>query len=178
MGITPPSTCPWIDQLASGLPPSTIRPIQTRFRSGSGPQVLNLAVDGNSPAHYAKGTWSHLRAPTPCKQTVSGSLDYPFGVLFTFPSRYLFAIGFQLVFSLIPWSGRIPTELHILRGTRDLNPCRPIAFRLRGSHPLWLAFPRHSTKHRLCNCTACIRQARLIPLHPCRNGRILDTTSV
>ena len=38
-------------------------------------------------------------------------------VLFTFPSRYLFTIGHQVVFSLIPWSGQIPAEFHVLRST-------------------------------------------------------------
>ena len=41
------------------------------------------------------------------------------GVLFTFPSRYLFTIGCQGVFSLIPWSGRIHAEFHVHRITWD-----------------------------------------------------------
>ena len=41
------------------------------------------------------------------------------GVLFTFPSRYLSTIGSQVVFSLIPWSGRIHAEFHLHRITRD-----------------------------------------------------------
>ena len=41
-------------------------------------------------------------------------------VLFTFPSQYLFTIGHYLVFSLAKWSSRIPTELHVLRGTQEL----------------------------------------------------------
>ena len=41
----------------------------------------------------------------------------PPGVLFTFPSRYSFTIGHQVVFSLTPWSGLIPTEFHVLRST-------------------------------------------------------------
>ena len=44
----------------------------------------------------------------------------PLGVLFTFPSRYLFTIGHQVVFSLIPWSGLILTEFHVLHDTRDI----------------------------------------------------------
>ena len=36
------------------------RPIQTRFRYGSAPEVLNLAIDSNSPVHYAKGTQSSV----------------------------------------------------------------------------------------------------------------------
>ncbi len=43
------------------------------------------------------------------------------GVLFTFPSRYLFTIGCQLVFSLIPWSGRIHAEFHVHRITWDTS---------------------------------------------------------
>ena len=45
----------------------------------------------------------------------------PPGVLFTFPSRYLFTIGHQVVFSLIPWSGLILTGLHVSHDTRDMH---------------------------------------------------------
>ena len=41
------------------------------------------------------------------------------GVLFTFPSRYCFSIGYTLVFSLTRWSSLIHTEFHGLRATRD-----------------------------------------------------------
>jgi hypothetical protein len=41
------------------------------------------------------------------------------GVLFTFPSRYCFAIGHTGVFSLTRWSSLIHTEFHGLRATRD-----------------------------------------------------------
>jgi hypothetical protein len=40
------------------------------------------------------------------------------GVLFTFPSRYWFAIGRQVVFSLGRWSSQIPTGFHGPRGTQ------------------------------------------------------------
>ena len=43
------------------------------------------------------------------------------GVLFTFPSRYLFTIGRQGVFSLIQWSGRIHAEFHVHRITWDAS---------------------------------------------------------
>ena len=52
------------------------------------------------------------------------------GVLFTFPSRYLFTIGCQGVFSLIPWSGQIHAEFHVHRITWD-TPRGPQAF----AHP-------------------------------------------
>ena len=41
-------------------------------------------------------------------------------MLFTFPSRYLFTIGRQLVFSLAQWSARIHTRLHLYRVTQEL----------------------------------------------------------
>src|SRR5215475_7428179 len=57
------------------------RPVRTRFRFGSGAEHLNLAHDGKSPDHYAKGTPSpgHCcrRAPTACRRVVSGSLSSP-----------------------------------------------------------------------------------------------------
>ncbi len=39
-------------------------------------------------------------APTPRKQMVSGSFHPPSGVLFTFPSRYLFAIDLKKYLAL------------------------------------------------------------------------------
>ena len=41
------------------------------------------------------------------------------GVLFTFPSRYSFAIGLPGVFSLAGWSRRIRAEFLVLRVTQD-----------------------------------------------------------
>ena len=40
-------------------------------------------------------------------------------VLFTFPSRYLFAIGLRRVFSLGGWARRIHTGFHVPRATQD-----------------------------------------------------------
>ena len=62
------------------------------------------------------------------------------GVLFTFPSRYLFTIGRSVVFSLTRWSWQIQTGLHVSRLTwvpRSASSC----FRVRGCHALWRAFP-------------------------------------
>ena len=42
----------------------------------------------------------------------------PLGVLFTFPSRYYYTIGYRGVFSLTPWSGQIPTGFLVSRSTR------------------------------------------------------------
>ena len=41
------------------------------------------------------------------------------GVLFTFPSRYWYAIGLTRVFSLAGWARRIRAGLHVSRVTQD-----------------------------------------------------------
>jgi hypothetical protein len=52
------------------------------------------------------------------------------GVLFAFPSRYWFAIGRQVVFSLGRWSSRIPTGLLEPRGTQvPSRSSRLVAYR-------------------------------------------------
>jgi hypothetical protein len=101
------------------------RPIQTRFRYGY-PTRVNLATYRNSQAHSSKGTRSlhashqDWHAPTACRHTVSGTISRPLtGVLFTFPSRYLFTIGHQGVFRLRRWSSQIHTEFLGLRATWD-----------------------------------------------------------
>ena len=52
----------------------------------------------------------------------------PPGVLFTFPSRYLFTIGHVRVFSLTTWSWQIQTEFHVVRPTWEINSMRYIIF--------------------------------------------------
>ena len=78
-GLTPASTCPWVDHSASGLQHATERPVQTRFRSGF-PSLVNLATHRNSQAHSSKGRHrghgrSHDDALTDCKPTVSGTIS-------------------------------------------------------------------------------------------------------
>ena len=66
----------------------------------------------------------------------------PPGVLFTFPSQYCSAIGHQVVFRLGGWSPRLLIGFHVSGDTLEL--LRSLSVRLRGCHPLWLAFPYHS----------------------------------
>ena len=65
-------------------------------------------------------------------------------MLFTFPSQYLFTIGLSGVFSLGGWSPHIQTGFHVSRPT---HLSLKYAFHIRGYHPLWLFFPKHSIKH-------------------------------
>jgi len=70
----------------------------------------------------------------------------PPGVLFTFPSRYLSAIGHQGVFRLSGWSRQIHSEFHGLAATwGDVKEVS--CFRLRGYHPLCRTFPSPSTNN-------------------------------
>ena len=55
-------------------------------------------------------------------------------VLFTFPSRYWFTIGRQLVFSLTPWSAQIHAAFHVCRATQG----HPRADRIFGHGPFTL----------------------------------------
>ncbi len=72
-----------------------------------------------------------------------------FGVLFTFPSRYWFAIGLSVVFSLAGWSPRIHAEFLVFR-TTQVPPRLRTRFRVRVFHPLRKCFPALSPN--LCGC--------------------------
>ena len=92
-GVTLASTCSWQDHMASGLILATERPVQTRFRYGSAIK-LNLAAKIKSPAHSSIGTPSPINGLRSFVSIWFHVLFHsPYGVLFTFPSRYLFAIG-------------------------------------------------------------------------------------
>ena len=94
------------------------RPLQTRSRFGSGALRLNLAAHSNSPARSTKSTRS-LSLPLLVNIGFQVLFHSPPGVLFTFPSRYCFTIGHQVVFSLGRWSSLLPTRFHVSRGTLD-----------------------------------------------------------
>ena len=70
------------------------------------------------------------------------------GVLFTFPSRYWFAIGRRLVFSLGGWALRIQAGFHVSRPTWG-DGGDGSALRRRGFHPLWRRFPAASARASL-----------------------------
>ena len=95
-----------------------MRPIQTRFRFGSGPSVLNLAAHRNSPARSTKSTTSHsCGALSACKHTVSGSFSLPSRGSFHLSLTVLCAIGHWIVFSLGGWSLLLPTGFLVSCGT-------------------------------------------------------------
>src|SRR5215203_3717493 len=116
------------------------------------PHGLTSPRTTNSQAHSSKGTLSPLLGRL---QRIVGTrfqvlFHSPPGVLFTFPSRYLSAIGHQVVFRLRGWSPQIRTGFLGPRTTWEL-PREATPFRLRGLHPLRRAFQDPSTMTRLCN---------------------------
>ena len=123
MTVTSPSTCPWLDHPVSGLTLHTRRPFKTRFRFAY-TYRLKLACNANSLTHYAKGTLSPATYKVTRLQRLVGVQFQVYftpllGVLFTFPSRYLFTIGRQGVLSLRGWAPQIHAELHVDRATRE-----------------------------------------------------------
>ena len=66
-------------------------------------------------------------------------------MLFTFPSRYWYAIGLSGVFSLAGWSRRIRAEFLVLRVTQDAT--RPHSYSYTGLSPSMMQLSRcfHST---------------------------------
>ena len=111
-GLTPASVCPWVAHPASRLQHTTKRHLKGSL-SLRLVSKLNLAAHRNSLAHSTKGTPSRL---TPLRPLVSTRFQVlfhsPLGVLFTFPSRYWFAIGLLAVFSLGGWSRRTQDSFH------------------------------------------------------------------
>ena len=86
-------------------------------------------------------------------------------VLFTFPSRYLCAIGLSVVFSLAGWSPLVPAEFLVLRGTQ-VPPDGQICISRTGLSPsvarLSCLF-RYASRHvrrRSYNPGRCQRQPR------------------
>ena len=77
--------------------------------------VTRWLVLQKAPHHPHKGLWAVVGTRF---QVLFHS---PPGVLFTFPSRYCFTIGHQVVFSLGRWSSLLPTRFHVSRGTLEQN---------------------------------------------------------
>ena len=119
-GLTPASACPRIAHPASRPRRATERPVQTRFRSGSlgglaSPRtVTRWLILQKARRHGRSGP---LRLLGGARFQVL--FHSPLGVLFTFPSRYWFAIGRRRVFSLGGWSPRIRSGFLVAGPTRE-----------------------------------------------------------
>ena len=120
-----------------------LRPFQTRFPFGFIPYIVfNLAIYNNSPDRSTKSTISHLNVLYLLVNIGFQVLFHsPPGVLFTFPSRYCFTIGHQVVFSLMGWSPHIHTRFHVPRITLDTIMLALLSY--TGLSPSMVCFPKH-----------------------------------
>ena len=167
----PPGFQPWWVRSSTRSYPRFNLPMDRSLRFGSrvcdcvalfglafataSPHGLTSPRIANSQAHSSKGTRSRrIRRSKTLPRLVGTRFQVLFhsppGVLFTFPSRYLSAIGHQGVFRLTRWSWQIRTGFLGPRTTwehsREATP-----FRLRGYHPLRQAIQDPSTMTRLSN---------------------------
>ena len=165
--VSSASPWPWVDHPVSGRltttwPPTTLvgaRPVQTRFRFGFGPEVLNLAAAIHSPVRSTKSTPSAASGPlTACKHTVSGSISLPARGAFHRSLTVLVHYRSLGVFSLGAWSPQLPTGFHVSRRTRERSPSHA-RFRLPGFHRLWPHFPVRSTNDRTSGRVAAASQS-------------------
>ena len=133
----PPGFQPWWVRSSTRSYPRFNLPMDRSLRFGSrarncialfglafataSPHGLTSLRTTNSQAHSSKGTPSpqlgRLRRIVGKRFQVL--FHSPPGVLFTFPSRYLSAIGHQVVFRLSKWSCQIHTGFHGPRATRE-----------------------------------------------------------
>ena len=119
-----------------------------RLAFASAPFRLTSPRASDSLAHSTKGTPSH---PQRVLRLLVGArfqvlFHSPPGVLFTFPSRYLCAIGHRRVFRIGGWSPRVRTGFHVPGPTQV--PARSGTWvRVRGFDPLRPALPCRSAPH-------------------------------
>src|SRR3954449_897197 len=137
----PPGFQPWWVRPSTRSYPRFSLPMDRSLRFGSracdsialfglafataAPHGLTSPHTTNSQAHSSKGTRSrpYQNGTTELPRLVGTRFQVLFhsppGVLFTFPSRYLSAIGHQGVFRLTRWSSQIHTGFHGPRATWD-----------------------------------------------------------
>ena len=122
-GLTPASACPWVAHPASRPRRATrIAVLKTRFRCGSlhsltSPRIVTRwLILQKARRHTARV----LRLLVGAR--FQALFHSPLGVLFTFPSRYWFAIGRGRVFSLGGWSPLLRAGFHVPRATLGRRP--------------------------------------------------------
>ena len=125
------------------------RAVRTRFRFG---QVFDLTLPRRTTRRLimqkARGH-RKFRLPQLAGLWFQVLFHSPSGVLFTFPSRYLCAIGRQVVFSLGGWALRIQTGFHVSRPTWE-PARRERSLRAWGYHPLRRHFPESRAWSAFC----------------------------
>ena len=151
---------------------------------------------GSNPAYYIALLRLAFAAPTPCGLSLHARLTRGpiiqkvrrhtikvlrllvgiwfqvcftplIGVLFTFPSRYLFTFGQSVVLSLGGWSPHVQTEFHVFRLTQGRLCFLPV----QDYHLLWCDFPDTSGYYKDATGlvpvrSPLLRESRLISFPP------------
>ena len=121
-GLTPASACPWVAHPASRPRRATekVARLKTRLRCGS----VQTLTSPRAATRWLILQKARRHAARALRLLVGARFQVLFhsppGVLFTFPSRYSFAIGHRRVFSLGGWSPLLRTGFHVPGPTRDL----------------------------------------------------------
>ena len=162
-GLTPASACPWVAHPASRPRRATdVARLKTRFRCGS----LKSLTSPRSATRWL--ILQKARRHTARVLRLLGGARFqalfhsPLGVLFTFPSRYWFAIGRGRVFSLGGRSPLLPAGFHVPGGTLGRSRL-PAPLRVRGSHPVPPAFPGRSPEGQVSHSRRGVRPPRATP---------------
>src|SRR4029434_8691017 len=118
------ATSQWLDHSASDLEHATTIALFGLAFATASPHGLTSPRTTNSQAPSSKGTPSPLAQRAIRLRRIVGTwfqvlFHSPPGVLFTFPSRYLSAIGHQGVFRLTRWSWQIHGRFPGSAATRE-----------------------------------------------------------
>ena len=138
------SPCSWIDRSVSGLLQRTNSPYSDSLSLRLRLNTLTKPVTSNSQVHSSIGTRLALSYDMGLSRFVGARFHVLFhsppGVLFTFPSRYSFTIGYWKIFSLGRWSSQLQTGFLVPRPTQEQST-KSERFNLRDYHRLWCGFP-------------------------------------
>ena len=139
--LTAASTWTWIDHPVSGLPLLTLALLRLGFPTAPHLRCLTLpvSVTRRTVLQKVRGR-THTVLPQLVDTGFQVLFHSPPGVLFTFPSQYYALTVTKWYLDLgggppdFPQGSSCLVVLWILLS--------PLGFRVRGFHPLWLAFPK------------------------------------
>ena len=117
--FTPASSWTWVDHPVSGLPVLTLALFRLGFPAAPRLDRLTLPAPATRRTVLQKVRGCACALPQLVNIGFQVLFHSPPGVLFTFPSRYSFTIGYQVVFSLTGWSPLFHTRFPVSRTTLD-----------------------------------------------------------
>ena len=139
--LTAASTWTWIDHPVSGLLLLTLALLRLGFPSAPSLEDLTLpvSVTRRTVLQKVRGC-AHMALPQLVDTGFQVLFHSPPGVLFTFPSQY-YALSVTKEYLALRGGPRSFPQGFTCLVVLWILPCL-LAFRVRGFHPLWLAFPK------------------------------------